>query len=367
MLKRLLAIIKKEARHIFRDPRTLSIVIAMPIMMVLIYGYALEMDLTDIRIAVIDQDRTPDSRWLTERFEASEYFDVVLRPERVSDVHGLFIDRKIHAALVIPPGFARAYTNLPSAAVQLLVDGSDPTYGNAVINYTTAVTANAVTVSVEDVFPLEIRNRFHYNQSLEGSHFVIPGLVAVILMMICALLTSITITREKESGTLDVVLVSPIRPGEVIIGKTIPYILLSLVDAVFILVFAKIVFDIPLRGDLTLLLGLTILYIYCALGIGLLISSIAATQQVAMMAALVATILPSMVLSGFIFPIFSMPLPIRIITHIVPARYYMEIIRGILLKSSPLSMLLHQAAALGFLGTFYLIVATIRFQKGRTT
>lgn len=366
MGKRLLAIIKKETRHIFRDPRTLSIVIAMPIMMVLIYGYALDMDVTNIRIALIDQDRTPESRRLAERFEASEYFDIVSRPERVKNIHKLFLDRKMHAALVIPRGFAHDYGSSADAAVQLIVDGADPTYGNAVINYTTAVTANAASVSVDGAFPLQIRERFLYNPSLEGSHFIIPGLVAVILMMICALLTSITITREKETGTLDVVLVSPVKPLEVIVGKIIPYIVLSVVDAVFILVFAKLVFDIPLRGDLIQLLALSVLYIYSALGIGLLISSIAPTQQVAMMAALVATILPSMVLSGFIFPIFSMPAPIQVVTYIVPARYYMEIIRGILLKSSPMSMLLHQAAALGILGTFYLLIATIRFQKGRT-
>ena len=367
MGKRILAIIAKEVRHILRDPRTLAIVIAMPIMMVLLYGYALDMDIQHIRIAVIDHDRTPASRRLIERFDASDYFDIVLRPGATGDLDRLFEKGEIRGALVIPASFAEDRATKPSAPVQLVVDGSDPTYGNATVNYATAIAlAAAGDGGGAAPVPLEIRERFLFNPDLDGSHFIIPGLVAVILMMICALLTSITVAREKESGTLDVVLVSPVRPFEIILGKVTPYIGLALLDAIFILMFAKLVFDIPLRGDLMLLLGLTVLYIYCALGIGLFISSVAPTQQVAMMAALVATILPSMVLSGFLFPIFSMPAPIRLISHLVPARYYIEIIRGILLKSSHFSLLAKQSAALLVLGTVFLVIATIRFEKETT-
>ncbi|MFC1509601.1 ABC transporter permease, partial [Candidatus Omnitrophota bacterium] len=212
------------------------------------------------------------------------------------------------------------------------------------------------------VSPVEIRDRFLYNPNLKGANFVIPGLVAVILMMVCALLTSITISREKETGTMDILFVSPVHPYEIVIGKVFPYIFISIVDAVFILVFSKLIFDIPVKGDLILLLGLSTLFIYCALSIGIFISSIAPTQQVAMMAALVATILPSIILSGFIFPIFSMPKPIQYLTVIVPAKYYMNIIRGILLKSCTFDVLYNDAGMLILLGTFFLIIATARFQ-----
>jgi ABC-2 type transport system permease protein len=186
--------------------------------------------------------------------------------------------------------------------------------------------------------------------------------VAVILMMACALLTSITIAREKETGTMDVLMVSPVRPIEIVVGKVIPYVGVSLINAVFILTFAKLVFNIPLRGDLVLLLGLSVIYVYCALGIGLFISSIAKSQQVAMMAALVATIMPSILLSGFMFPIFSMPAAIRIFTYLVPAKYYLEIIRGILLKSSTFSQLEGQVLFLAVLGTALVIIASLRFK-----
>ncbi len=364
MIKRLIALIKKEIRHILRDPRTLTIVIIMPLMMVLLYGYALNMDIQHIPLGILDHDRTPESRALIEDFCATQYFDVNRYLTTTDQIGHLFKKRIIKGALIIPRGFAQKLSTSPSAELQLIVDGSDPTIGNATDNYSNAiVTSVALNDRVaQKIVPVDVRQTFLYNPDLKGAHFIIPGLVAVILMMVCALLTSITITHEKETGTMDVLLVSPVRPFEIIAGKVIPYIGLSLLDALFVLVSAKIVFDIPLRGDLVLLLGLTILFIYCALGIGLFISSIAPNQQVAMMAALVTTILPSVVLSGFIFPIFSMPAPIRAFTYLVPAKYYIDIIRGILLKSSSFSMLKGQALFLFVLGTLFITAATARFK-----
>ena len=249
--------------------------------------------------------------------------------------------------------------------MQLLVDGSDPTYGNALVNYASAIAnmASIERMSGGGGAPFDIRQQFLYNPDLEGSHFIIPGLVAVIMMMVCALLTSLTIAREKETDTMDVVLVSPVHPMEILVGKVAPYLVLALADAVFILIFSKIVFDIPFRGDLMLLFGLSIIYMFCALGMGLFISSVAPSQQIAMMAALVATILPSILLSGFLFPIFSMPKIIQPFTYLIPARYYMEIIRGILLKASPFPLLVNQTIFLAILGTFFIVLATIVFRK----
>ena len=364
MIKRIIAIIKKEMRHILRDPRTLIIVFVMPVIMVLFFGYALNMDVKHIPIGIIDNDNTPESRKIIHYFSASEYFDIKTYLSSTKEVSSLFQKRKIKAAIVIPDGFGKNRTKNPASQLQLLVDGSDPTFGNATVNFSNAIITSITldNFNAQNLMPIEVRERFLYNPDLKGATFIIPGLVAVILMMLCALLTSITISREKETGTMDVLLVSPIRPMEIIVGKVIPYVGLSFLDAIFILVFAKVAFNIPFKGDVGLLLGFSILFIYCALGIGLFISSVAPTQQVAMMAALVTTIMPSILLSGFIFPIFSMPTPIRAITYIVPAKYFMNIIRGILLKSSSFGILKSQALFLVLLGTFFLLIATARFK-----
>ncbi|MFA6471333.1 MAG: ABC transporter permease [Candidatus Latescibacterota bacterium] len=364
MIRRLFAIIHKEINHILRDPKTLMVLFLMPATMVVLFGFALNMDITHIPVAVIDHDNTPESRAFIRAFTGSKYFTAAYRIDDVSEVENLFKNRSIKAAIVIPNGFGKDFTTRPEVDYQLLVDGSDPTYGQAVTNYASAI-ATSYSLSnpgAARLVPIEIRDVFLYNPDLKGSNFITPGLVAVILMMACALLTSITIAREKETGTMDVLTVSPVRPIEIMVGKVIPYVGVSLIDAVFIIVFAKLVFNIPLRGDLVLLLGLSVVYVYCALGIGLFISSIAKTQQVAMMAALVATIMPSILLSGFMFPIFSMPAPIRIITYLVPAKYYLEIIRGILLKSSTFGILQNQVLFLAILGTAFIVIASLRFK-----
>lgn len=364
MLKRLLAIILKEVYHILRDPRSLTIIFVMPVLMVLLFGHALNMDIKHIRLAVIDYDHTGESRKIIRSFKASSYFDITAYARTRDEVERLLKNGDIKAALIIPRDFSRQRATNPVSSVQLLVDGSDPTFGNATINYANALLNLAALQDggVAQLIPLDIRDRYLYNPDLKGANFIVPGLVAVIMMMVCALLTSITLSREKETGTLDIMLVSPVRPIEIVIGKVLPYIFISFLDGVFILLFAKIVFDIPIKGDLSLLLGLSVLFMYCALSIGLFISSIASTQQVAMIAALVSTILPSIMLSGFIFPIFSMPAPLRALTAIVPAKYYMIIIRGILLKSGTFDMLKMDALYLFLLGSMFLFMATMRFK-----
>lgn len=364
MFKRIRAIIRKEIYHILRDPRTLAIIFIMPVMMVLLYGYALNMDVEHIPIGILDHDNSSQSRAVIRAFQASKYFDIKQYLNKAHKVHSYFSSRESKAVVVIGKGFGNDRVTQPVSQIQLLVDGSDPTLGNASVSYANALLSslNLSLPDAEKFIPLDIHEQFLYNPDLKGANFIIPGLVAVILMMVCALLTSITVTREKESGTMDMLLVSPVRPIEIITGKVFPYLAVAFLDAVFILGFAKLIFHIPLMGNLILLLGLSVIYVYCALGIGLFISSIAPTQQVAMMAALVATILPSVLLSGFIFPIFSMPLPIRALTHIIPARYYIEIIRGILLKSSSFGVLKDQAFFLAALGTVFLVAAVARFK-----
>jgi ABC-2 type transport system permease protein len=364
MIRRMLAIIRKEIYHILRDPRTLGVLFLMPVLMVLLYGYALNMDINNIALAVDDRDNTPESRSLLRAFSGSNYFTIPIRTRSVEQVGELFRRREVRGALVIPRGFGEDMRRGPAAKVQLLVDGSDPTYGQAIVNYANAIVTlhSLQNPAASRAVPLEVREQFLFNPDLKSSNFIIPGLVAVILMMVCALLTSITLVREKETGTMDVLVVSPVRSFEIVMGKVIPYVGLALLDSVFILAFARLIFNIPLHGNLLLLLALSVVYIYCAMGIGLFISSMAKTQQVAMMAALVATLLPSIMLSGFIFPTFSMPAPIRAVTTIVPAKHYLEIIRGILLKSSTFDLLAGHTLFLAALGTLFVILSTLRFK-----
>ncbi|GAI02410.1 unnamed protein product, partial [marine sediment metagenome] len=221
MVKRIRAMVKKEIHHILRDPRTLVIIFIMPVMMVFIFGYALSMDVKHIPIGIIDHDNTPESRSIINDLSATEYFDLKAYLHNAADVSSLFQKRKIKAAIIIPEGFARDRTKNPAAKLQLLVDGSDPVFGNASVNYSNSIILHHKLSYLPDqqITPIDIREKFLYNPDLEGANFIIPGLVAVILMMVCALLTSITIAREKETGSMDVLLVSPIRPVEIIVGK----------------------------------------------------------------------------------------------------------------------------------------------------
>ncbi len=362
MIRRVAAIALKESRHIMRDPRMLAVIFIMPVFMVILYGYSLKMDVDNIPIAVLDEDRTQASRELVRSFGASGYFDIIIHPQDRKTFDRLFQAGEIRAAIVIPEGFQTDRIAGPAAPVQVIVDGSDPMYAGAVANYSQAI---AAAVSGPDTaLPLDIREQYLFNPELEGSHFIIPGVVAVVLMMVCALLTSLTVAKEKETGTIDMLLVSPVRGYEIIIGKVIPYIILAIVDAVLVLAISKAIFDIPMRGSLVLLFWLTLLYVYAALGIGLFISAMAASQQVAMMAALVATIMPSIVLSGFIFSIFSMPAPIRAVSWIVPATHYIRIIRGILLKGSDAAELAADTGMLAIIGTVFVVLAMVRFTIG---
>ena len=240
MFKRLLAIIQKEVYHILRDPRSLTIVFVMPILMVILYGHALNMDIKHIKLAVIDHDHSGESREIIRSFRASSYFDITAYARTRGEIEHLLKHGDIKAALIIPRDFARHRATAHVSNIQLIVDGSDPTFGNASINYANALLNLAALQGAGTVqlVPLDIRDRYLYNPDLKGANFIIPGLVAVILMMVCALLTSITLAREKETGTLDILLVSPVRPIEIVIGKVLPYVVISFMDGFFILLFA---------------------------------------------------------------------------------------------------------------------------------
>jgi ABC-2 type transport system permease protein len=358
------AILHKEFLHILRDPRSLAVVFLYPLSMVLLYGYAITFDIKNIRIGWLDQDRTPASRAFGRELTAGGYFEIAADlADRNEAAIGLR-RRRFTAVVVAPPGFGRALRTEPRAAVQLLVDGSNPTTASVAINTLRSFCAartlewNAQALRI----PLSAEPRVWYNPDLKTSHFVVPGLVAVVMMMICALLTSVTLARERETGTLEQILVSPIRPFETVIGKVAPYIVLAIADAALVIVFSMAVFRVPFRGDAAFLLVAALAYVYCALAIGVFISSWARTQQVAMMAAQLMTFLPSFLLSGFLFPIASLPKALQALTLLVPARYFLVIIRAVMLKGAPPSSLAGHLLFLAAFGTVVLLASARRFR-----
>lgn len=366
-MRRIKFIARKEVYHILRDPRSLAIALAMPIMMTFLYGYAINMDIEDITLAVIDRDHSDFSRQLARDFYASTYFSP---PETVTDLtdpRQVFRNGEAHAILVIRPGFSEAVTNREEFTLGLLIDGSDNNIASAVRGYVSGVLMEFQQEQLPpgtEVPGVRLHPRVLYNPDLKSSHFFVPALVALIMLMISALLTSITLAREKETGTMEQLLTAPVRPAEVLIGKLIPYIGLAFLDGILVLIFALAVFGVPFVGSETLLLGFGLIYVATSLSIGILISSLVKTQQVAMMFTVVATMLPSVMLSGFIFAIKNMPMLLQPLSRIVPATYFVTIIRGIMLKGAGLTILLPQAGALILLMVVMMALAA-RFFRTR--
>jgi ABC-2 type transport system permease protein len=383
-VRRTFALMWKEFIHIRRDFRTLIVIFIMPLAMMILFGYALNLEIKHIALGVVDRSGTGASRELVDRLASSGYFDIRHLSDRGTDPETLFRGREVQAVLVIPRDYVRDLEGSEGASVQLLVDGSDAPVATVIVDYAEAVLAAYSAERASSVFradeaeeglarslrapwglsgsPIDIRHRVWYNPDMKSSHFMVPGLTAVLLMMICALLTSTTIARERETGTMEQMLVSPVRPLEIVVGKVAPYVLLAFLDGAAILLFGHLWFGVPLRGSAVLLGLLTVPYVLAALGIGLVISAGARTQQVAMMGSLVASVLPSVLLSGFIFPIESMPWVLRLISRLVPARYYLVIIRGIVLKGIGLRYLAADAGVLLALGLLLTGISVRRFR-----
>jgi ABC-2 type transport system permease protein len=338
---RFAAVFRKELIHILRDPRSLVVVFLWPIMMVFLYGYAITFDIREIRLGILDQDRTAASRALVRDLSASGYFRIErILPDRNALSRGM-MRGDFKAALVVPPGYGRRIGTDGETHVQMIVDGSNAGTAQIAVSYLRAFCAvqtaelNGGGASV----PVSVQPRVWYNPDLKSSHFIVPGLVAVVMMMICVLLTSITLVRERETGTLEQILVSPIRPSELVAGKLAPYILIALLDSALVILFSVAVFGVPFRGSAAFLLASALAYVFCALSLGVLISGRVKTQQVAMMASQVLTFLPSLLLSGFMFPVASLPKVLQVLSSFVPATYFLVIIRHVMLKGTESAVL----------------------------
>lgn len=335
-MRRVLALAAKELLHIVRDARSLAVAVAMPVAMVLLYGAVIDMEMHDLPVAVVDRDHSDRSRAFIRELGAGGFIEAVDYPAHESQVEPGFRQGRYLAALVIPRGYAESVARGEPAVVQVLVDGSDASTAAMAANYLQAVVQRqAVALGREaGAMPpaFTTRQRAWFNPELRSAHFVVPGLVALVLMMICAILTSIAITREKETGTLEQILTTPIRPAQVIAGKVLPYIALGALDAALILAIGRIVFDVPMNGSWLAVAAYCLLFVVIALGVGLLISAKARTLRVAMMAAVTATMLPTMILSGFLYPVSGMPRPLQVLCNLLPATHFLEVLRGIMLR-----------------------------------
>jgi ABC-2 type transport system permease protein len=370
MIFRIFHLVYKEFIHISRDPRTLAIMIVMPLVMLILLGYAATTDIEHLQTAVYDGDNSQQSRDLIETYRASNYFDIVRYAAREEDLAN-WIDRgDVRGALVIPAGYGRDMVANKQVDVAFLIDGSDPTVATTVFAASQQV-GQAVTVelieerldrSLSDLPGVEVRPRVWYNPNLESAYYMIPGMMVLVLFVFTILFTATAIVRERELGTMEQLIVTPIRPVELIVAKVIPYILVSFVVVVEVLVIGVLLFGVPIKGSIPLLLGLAALFMVTSLGLGILISTVASTQHEALLLTL-ATALPTVYLTGFIFPIEAMPTWLQTITYLVPARYAMVIMRGIILKGVGFTILIEQVVMVLIFSTLMVVLAAVRFRK----
>jgi ABC-2 type transport system permease protein len=351
---------------LLRDPRSLIMGIAIPMLMLFLFGYALNLDIEQARLTIWDQSNTPVSRDLTARFTASRYFKVTRQAASYRDIEQAINNRSAIVAVVIPPDFSRTIGSGRTTAIQCILDGSDANSATIVLAYAEGVTrqfSSAITLQrttraglAPKPPPVELKPRVWFNTDMVSRNFIFPGLIAVVMMIMAAILTSLSMAREWETGTMEQLVATPLTGGELILGKLVPYFLIGVLDLILCIGVGEFVFDVPLRGSLWLLAPLALVFLFSALAFGMLLSIITKNQLLASQLAIVTTVLPAFLLSGFIFPIENMPLPIQTVTRIVTARYFVTILRGIYQKDVGLAVLWPQAL---FLVLFAVIVMTV--------
>jgi ABC-2 type transport system permease protein len=375
-MKALLGLLRKEVYHILRDRRTLVVIVALPVLQVIIFGYAIRTDVDHVRLAIVDPAPDPVTLAMRARFGAAGVFETVAVLPRIEPLEELFRRGTAQGAVVFEAGFAERLARGLPAGLLIIADATEPNTGSIVAAY-----ANAVVQGYEQeedaasrtphLAPLPARGavrivpsiRMRFNPTRESSNLFVPGLMAFVLTIISSLMTAISLTREKETGTMEALLVSPLRPWQIILGKVAPYLVVGFASVVGVILEARLVFHVPLRGSLSLLLAEGLLFILVSLSLGILISARTSSQRVAMLGALVGTMLPTMLLSGFIFPLESMPWPLRAISVVVPARWFVLVARSIMLKGVGLSYLWRPSLVLLAMAVLLLAASTRAFHE----
>jgi ABC-2 type transport system permease protein len=365
--RRLFAMARKETLQLRRDSRSLITAFLYPALMIVFFGYVITFDIRDINVAVFDQDHTQRSRELIEAFESAGDFRVTHRLSRYQEIQPLLDRGAVRMALVIPPGFQRDLSAGRPAAVQALVDGADANTAGIALNYAgaivTAYSARLVLRASPQGTPIVAQSRVWYNESLKSSNMIVPGLVAVIMMVIAAMLSALTVAREWDRGTMEQLAATPVHRVEVILGKLLPYLAIGLIDVIAAIVIGRLLFHVPFRGSPVLLVGLATLFLVGSLGLGIFISAAAKSQLLATQISLLATYLPSLLLSGLIFDLASMPLVLRTVSLVVPARYFIVVLRGIFLKGVGPEVLWIQGLAMIVFAVLGLTLAVHAFRK----
>ncbi len=365
--RRLLAMARKEVVQLRRDPRSLVLAFLIPPALILFFGYAITFDVEEIDLAVHDADRTRASARLVDAFTATGHFTVVERVERYADADRPVRHGSAHATLAIPPRFARDLAAGGPAPVQLLIDGSDANTATIALEYARAVvaahSARVVLQGREIHPPVVAASRVWYNPSLESRNMVVPGLIAVILSILAALLTALTIAREWERGTMEQLVSTPVTKGEIIVGKLLPYLVIGLLDVILAVAIGRALFEVPFRGSVGLLLVMTVFFLIGSCGVGLFLSAALRSQVLATQFAMIATYLPALLLSGFIFAIANMPPAVQALTYLFPARYYVTVSKAVFLKGVGISVLWPQGLALVALAAVSIGLTVTVFHK----
>jgi ABC-2 type transport system permease protein len=376
-LRRTMAVARKEGRHILRDPRSLGMALAVPVLMLLLFGMALSLDVDEIPIMVFDRDQTAKSRELIQQFRGSRYFEIIAYTDNYKAIERAIDRNEIRLAVVIPPDYSRLISSGKQASVQFLVDGSDSNTASIAMGY---------AESVVRLYSLELRTegqnrkagssgssqiappvnpllRVWYNSRLESKNYVVPGLIAVILMIIGSVLTSMTIAREWEMGTMEQLLSTPLRPAELVLGKMLAYFVVGMIDLTISIACGVYVFEVPLRGSVLLLVATSCLFLLGTLFWGIYLSAVTRTQLAAYQLAMLSSFLPAFMLSGFVYAIESMPAPIQAFSHLVSARYFVTILKGIFLKGVGLEVLWVDTLFLAAYATVVFFLATRKLKQ----
>ncbi len=364
-MKRFRGFVIKEFYHIFRDKRTLVILFGMPIVQILLFGYAVTNEINNVDLAILDKSKDAETQKIIHDIAASKYFKISDILEDEGQIEAIFKKGKVKAVLVFAPNFDKDLITNGSAGVQIVTDATEPNVANSVSNYLSSILQKYQTdINKAITIPYQIvpETKMYYNPELKSVFMFVPGIMTVILMLVSAIMTSISITREKEMGTMEILLVSPLKPHQVILGKVFPYVFLAIINAIVILALGFFVFKMPVQGSYFLLALESILFIFSALSLGILISTISETQQTAMMTSLMGLMLPTILLSGFIFPISSMPVALQVISNIIPAKWFIILIKGILLKGVGIVVLWKETVVLLFMILLFIGVSIKKYK-----
>jgi len=364
-MKRFIGFIKKEFYHIFRDKRSLFILFGMPIAQILLFGFAITNEINNVDIAILDHSKDVTTQKIINKISASKYFSINQYIDREEDIEPAFKKGKIKAVLNFEKDFSKKLIKNGKANIQIITDATNPNTANTISNYTNSILQNyqqEFNKNIRIAYQIIPETRMIYNPELKSVFMFVPGVMTIILMLVSAMMTSISITREKELGTMEILLVSPLKPFLVIIGKVVPYIFLSLINAIIIIALSLFVFKMPVQGSMFLLGAESVLFIITSLSLGILISTISKTQQTAMMISLMGLMLPVILLSGFIFPISSMPMPLQVISNIIPAKWFIIILKSIMLKGVGLTFIWKETLILFGMTIFFIVLSTKKYK-----